>query len=79
MFIHNKGAVPESIAHLLANEVGSSYRFAFIAVKNNKLLRDSYSFEVTLIGVKVSSRIQFDRIVRNVIQVSDSARGPVPV
>ena len=48
-------------------------------MRNNKLLRDSYLFEVTLIAVKVSSRIQFDRIVRNAIQVSDSARGPVPV
>ena len=46
-------------------------------MNNNKLLRDSYSFEVTLIGLKVSSRIQFDRIVWNTIQVSYSARGPV--
>ena len=51
--------------------------FAFIAVNNNKLLRGSYSFAITLIGLKVSSRLQFDRRVRNAVQVSYS--GPVLV
>ena len=53
--------------------------FAFIAVKSNKLLRDSYSFAITLIGLQVSSLLQFDRRVRNAVQVSYSAIGPVLV
>ena len=53
--------------------------FAFIAVNNNKLLRDSCSFAITLIGLQVSSRLQFDRRVRNAVQVSYSAIGPVLV
>ena len=55
------------------------HRFSFIAGNNNKSLRDSYSFAVTLLGPQVSSRVQFDRIVQNTNQVSYSASGPVLV